>query len=97
MVVGRWVLHGPVNGESLHKSVTSRTNALTFDSKCRRQRAPRTWLCPVYDNGGSSTVDYRVVVDADSSCWTAQRLGVSVDDLPGTVDGCVGLWEWQLL
>ena len=96
MVVGRWVLHGPVDGTSLHASLSAKTNAL-FDGKCRPQGPPRVWRCPIADNGGSSSVDYRVVIEPDSSCWTAERRGPSVDDLPDRVHGCVGLWEWDLL
>lgn len=98
LVLGRWVIHGPVDGHSLRVSVRHEVgDVFAGIGDCTPAGPPRVWLCDVSDDGGSGSVTYRVTVEPGGSCWRASRQAFSVDRLPKSPQGCVHLWQWSLL
>lgn len=101
-VLARFVVHGPVDGTSLHDSITAATPSaggfLGDLTGCRAAVAARTWSCSVIDEHRSGGADYLVTVEAGSSCWRAElTLDQSEGNMPKRVRGCVHLWQWSLL
>jgi hypothetical protein len=96
LVLGRFVLHGPVSPRALMKSVESRVPDVAFHDRCQRTHQERAWTCEIATNGGSSSMTYEVVVDRDSSCWTARPQTTRIGSSEPT-RGCVHLWQWSLL
>lgn len=97
--LARWVLHGPVHGASLQRSVelAAGSSVLLESTRrgCRRLPATGAWRCSVSDAGGSGDVRYEVRVEPDSSCWSARLLDRGGEGpMPRTVDGCVHRWQW---
>jgi len=93
MVIGRWVLHGPVTGRNLERSVASEAKLPYSSDGCERLAAPRTWRCDISNDSDVET--YFVRVKPGSSCWTARR---TEREYPGDVpaeSGCVYLWQWR--
>ena len=78
-VLARYVLHGPVDGESLGRSVARESHWAT--GTCRRTPAPGEWRCVMSD--ASTSRPYRVRVKEGSSCWEAPLL---------KAEGCVRRW-----
>ena len=101
--LARFVLHGPVTGESLALSVDREIGAggMVDDElpACRRD-TPATWRCEAYSSELSGPVRYDVVERANSSCWDAERAERSAravelaTDLPARASGCVHRWQW---
>jgi hypothetical protein len=94
------VLHGPVNGRSLHLSVTDVARDGGYfgheeGRRCRRTLGTRAWLCTVDERAGSDTGEYLVRVHEGDSCWEgiATRPGRG---LPRRISGCVHLREESL-
>ena len=87
------VLHGPVDGRSLQRSVEFEAGSLQqADRGCRRGSRPRVWRCEVDDAQSSGIVAYRVVVERGGSCWTARRVG-RAGGSPARIAGCVMRWQ----
>lgn len=90
------VLRGPVTGESMYISVSDKaeSNDLYAGSDRCRQRSARQWECSVFDQDGSGSASYRVVVDEDRSCWRAVLLkDDSEDEMPRTRRSCIHRWQ----
>ncbi len=101
-VLARFVVHGRVNGASLHDSITaaapSAGRLLGDDDECEPGVDTRTWRCSIVDRDGSGGADYVVTVEAGGSCWRAQlERDYSESGMPKRVRGCVYLWQWSLL
>ena len=101
-LIARFVLHGPVNGRSLHQAVVRESDSaeILFDSegKCRPLESRGTWRCVVSDDQGSGSVAYRVVVSPDSSCWEGRLTSDGGEGpMPQRIHGCVHLWQWTLV
>jgi hypothetical protein len=96
--LARWVLRGPVNGASLHRSVELAAGSSTLiesRGRCRRPAAAGRWRCVVTDAGGSGGIAYDVRVEPGSSCWTATMADTSGGAwMPRSVSGCVHRWQW---
>lgn len=97
-LLGRFVVHGPVDGRSLARSVEAASGSAGSASfapgACRRQRLPGRWACEVVDPSGSGPMGYAVRVRPGSSCWSA-RLAFGGGE-QSEVDGCVRRWQWTL-
>ncbi|HEU4657610.1 MAG TPA: hypothetical protein VFR97_08805 [Capillimicrobium sp.] len=99
VILATFVLHGPVDGRSLLRSVSGVANSVGEPLEpCDPATKPRVWNCTVGDREGSGTVEYRVTLRPDSSCWDA----ILVDDyseggMPRYLNGCVRRMEWSLL
>ena len=101
-LLARFVLHGPVNGRSLHQAVVRESGSaeILFDSegRCRSLEPRGIWTCVVGDAQGSGNVAYRVVVRPGSSCWEGQLIGDAGEGpMPEAIRGCVHLWQWTLI
>jgi hypothetical protein len=97
MALGRWVVHGPVTGSRLQRSVTVAAGALSDGDACERMKAPRMWRCAVSSNGGSDFADYFVEVEPGSSCWHARLTERGYPGDKPALRGCVHLWQWRVL
>ena len=96
LVLGRWVVHGPVTAVSLQRSVAIEAGSLS-GHECRRLPPRRTWECSVSTDGGSSRVPYFVVVEPGSSCWHARLTERRYPGDKPVLRGCVHLWQWRIL
>lgn len=101
-ILGRWVVHGPVDARSLNVSVSIAAGStdvlLGHPLVCDAPRG-RTWPCTIVDRSGSGVGDYDVTVDVDGSCWRARLTfdgAAEGTTLPGRMRGCVHLWQWSL-
>jgi hypothetical protein len=92
-----WVLHGPVNGPSLQRSVELAADSASLSPGGCRPRADRAWRCVVDDSGSSGVVRYDVRVRAGSSCWDARLLRADGEPMPRRVSGCVHRWQPSVL
>jgi hypothetical protein len=98
--LARWVLRGPVDGASLHRSVGLAAGSSTLiesRGRCRRPAADGRWRCVVSDAGGSGAIPYDVRVKPGSSCWTATMTAAGDGSMPRSVSGCVHRWQWTAL
>jgi hypothetical protein len=98
-MASRWVLHGPVDGASLAKSVQlhSGGGSIMFGVPPCEPLDGRTWHCRVASDPGSGWSDaYRVTLRQGSSCWDARRTMAGSPALDDHLDGCVHLWQWTL-
>jgi hypothetical protein len=98
------VLHGPVTEERLGISVGNVTGGgSTGDctpARVNDHLVAGRWSCGVWLEGGSSSIDYTVLVKPGNSCWTASLSRGGYDDRhrgdrPVRADGCVRRWEWD--
>lgn len=96
-ILGRFVLHGPVDGASLAVSVRKEVGSIDDVTPCARTPRRDVWRCSMSDATSSGAVPYTVRVEPDGSCWTARRL--RPDGTPGRerAAGCVHAWQWSLL
>lgn len=96
-VLGRWVVHGPVDAESLWESVYAEAGTMHVigPQRCRRA-ADDEWSCGVWDGAVSGNVSYRVRLRPGSSCWDARIPGRPAISLSRTLDGCVHRWQWSV-
>jgi hypothetical protein len=77
-----------VSGAVLQRSV----GGIILQGTCERQ-GDRIWSCERYDDGGSSTVDYRVSVRR-SGCWTATRVGSRGEGSRKHLSGCMTIIDF---
>lgn len=89
--LGAFVLHGPVDADSLADSVTNETGA---PADCVPTRAPSEWRCSL-SHGSDGPSTYRLRVTAGTSCW--KRVTKSGVVVQGQTSGsaCVHLWQWS--
>jgi hypothetical protein len=80
-ILGKWVLHGPVNAQTLARSME--LAGIGGSASCARTSDAHVWECAVYSASSSHRVLVRV--RPGSSCWEARR-----------TDGCVHRWQWAL-
>ena len=102
-LVARFALRGPVNPDSLHRSVALETGSadvtLGNAGACEPRARPNLWSCEVSDSSGSGTAVYDIRVESNRSCWTG-RLVESYEGegpMPRRSSGCVHRWQWTLL
>lgn len=100
-ILGRYVVHGSVDGESLSVSVGQRVgsidDALGDVTPCTRTSRRDVWRCSMSDARSSGAVPYEVRVEPGGSCWTARRAGANGTPGRERTDGCVYAWQWSLL
>lgn len=96
----RWVVHGPVNSDSLAEAVAIEAGASFPGSGCTFVKKSRTWICMISSREGSGTVTYELTMQDDSSCFDGVKVASDSEppeDEPKTISGCVHLWQWSLL
>lgn len=98
--VARWVLHGPVNSDSLAEAVAIEAGSLSSGSGCTFVKKSQTWVCEIPSREGSGSVTYELTMKDDSSCFDGVKVASESEppeDEPKTISGCVHLWQWSLL
>lgn len=80
-----------LGGRALERSVGN--SAILTASPCTHVKG-NTWKCSKWDDGGSSTVAYRVDVDG-LGCWTATRAGPAGEGSARRLSGCVTLADYR--
>jgi hypothetical protein len=100
-LLGRYVVHGTVDRESLAVAVAresgSADDLLGGSEPCRTTDRVGVWRCRVGDSEGSGTAVYRVSIRPGSSCWDARRIrDDSEAGMPRRAGGCVYRWQWSL-
>jgi hypothetical protein len=99
-LLGRYVMHGPVDRNRLAVSVAQATGsvdeAFGGPDPCRLTDRVGVYRCRVGDGEGSGTATYSVRLRPGSSCWDARRLiDASEGGMPRNPDGCVRAWQWS--
>jgi hypothetical protein len=93
-LLARYVIHGPVNDQSLAWSVATDGGSPFPDlANCDRIGRAATWTCTL-TRDGSAAAHYRVRRRGDSSCWDARRIRGEGDR---RLRGCVHRWQWELI
>lgn len=96
----RWVIHGPVNRDSLAEAVAIEAGSSFTGSQCTLVRASGKWVCGITSREGSGTVTYELKMKDDSACFDGVKVASNSEppeDEPKTISGCVHLWQWSLL
>jgi hypothetical protein len=93
-VLAHFALSGPVTPAALGKSVARKAGASDTGPCAADRRVARRWDCGVWEQYGSSGIDYTVVVERGTSCWRARRSPGASSNRPQSMHGCVKRWEW---
>jgi hypothetical protein len=96
--IARFVLHGPVDAQSLSTSLLRELGLERGGGAGCRPARPREWRCRVMAALDSGDVPYRLRVRPNSSCWEATIGDGYGEDgrYPEHVSGCVHRWQWSL-
>lgn len=94
------VIHGPVTGMRLDRSVAGAAGRMTM-YECTTLTGEGRWDCGVWIDEGrfsSGGVGYTVQVKPGSSCWTGWIKPALAREahVPVHVDGCVRRWQLPL-
>jgi hypothetical protein len=79
-----------VGGSALQHSVGGGNLGLSSTPCLHLDR--NTWRCAVYDDQGSSTIEYQVKTRR-LGCWTASRIGGRGEGNRRQLSGCVTIWD----